>query len=74
MTIVYDNFNWNERVRHKTTLNQSKHLSATTSKLILNPELPEGGLRNSMLNSSVQLTRETIFNHPGNQKDSITRD
>ena len=74
MTIVYDNFDWNERVRHETTSNQSKHLSATTSKLILNPELPKSGLYSSMLNTRVQLTREAIFSHPGNQEDSTTRD
>jgi len=47
--VVYNNFNWNKRVQYKTILNTNKHLSATTSKLILNPEFPYNGLRTSML-------------------------
>ena len=53
-------------------MNTNKHLSATTSKLILNPEFPYDGLRTSMLKPTEQLTRSVIFNHPGNQADSYT--
>jgi len=67
---VYDNFDWNERVQHKTTFNANKHLFATTSKLILNPEFPHSGLYTSMLKPAVKLTQNAIFNHPVNKGDS----
>ncbi len=68
--IVYNNFNWNERVQHKTTSNINKHLSATTSKLILNHKFLYNGLYISILKPAVKLTYNAIFNHPINKGDS----
>ena len=72
LTIVYDNFDWNERVQHETTSKAHKHISATISKLILNPKFPLGGLYTHILKPTVNLTRSAIFNHPGNQVDHHT--
>jgi len=47
-------------------LNTNKYLSATTSKLILNPEFLYNGLYTFILKSTEQLTYSAIFNHPGN--------
>lgn len=56
LTVVWDNFDFNEGVKHETTTRKRRHLATTTGKIILNPTLPEDGLKQAMYNRSVQLT------------------
>ncbi|KAJ5543532.1 hypothetical protein N7461_009535 [Penicillium sp. DV-2018c] len=56
ITIVYDNFNYVQKVRHRTTAVYRKMYHYTTAKLVRRGNLiPEGGLLQSMLNRELPI-------------------
>lgn len=56
LVVCWDNFDYNQGVRHQTLDELSKHVSATTGKLCICRGIPAGGLQRSMLHLDVKLT------------------
>lgn len=71
--ISWDNFDYNQNVRHQTLREPAKHVSATTGKLCIGHHIPTGGLHKSMLRPETPLTPCDIYLAPGNQDDEILR-
>src|SRR5216117_218301 len=71
MIISWDNFDYNENVRHQTLREPGKHVSATTGKLCIGHCMPAGGLRRSMFRPEVALRPRDIYLSTGNQEDEI---
>ena len=53
-------------------LRMKKRPGTTTSKMILNPEFPEDGLKQSMLNTRVLLSAPDLSHAKGAEEDAIT--
>lgn len=71
--ICWDNFDYNQNVRHQTLREPSEHISATTGKLCLGISIPPAGLSNSMFDQTIHLDPNDIFLAPGNQYGDIYR-
>jgi hypothetical protein len=71
LVVCWDNFDYNQGVRHQTLDEPSKHVSATTGKLCIGRSIPAGGLQRSMLHLDVKLTSLDIWNANGNKEDEI---
>lgn len=67
----WDNFDYNQTVRHQTIRDPSEHISATTGKLCIGQNIPIGGLLRSMFHPEFTLTPHDIYMAPGNQDDEI---
>lgn len=69
--LCWDNYDYNQGVRHQTLSEQSTHVSATTGKICIANELPPGGLRANMLRPQVLLKRRDVLLAPGNEEDLL---
>jgi hypothetical protein len=69
LVVVWDNFDYNQTVRHQTLRDPSKHVCATTGKLCIGHCIPSGGLTKSMLHLEIPLTVDNIYSAPGNHFD-----
>ena len=74
MVIVYDNVNFKDTKRDEVVGHRATMQAMTTAALILCPELPLDGLRQSMHNPAVPLKLHDIFNSPGISGDEIGPD
>lgn len=72
MIISWDNFDYNQNVRHQTLRERNKHMSATTGIFSLGHYIPDNGLSADMLNTTVPLHQHDVYNAAGNQGDEIT--
>jgi len=70
--VVYDNFEFQENVKHQIIGEQPELRSVMTGKIISGADIPEGGLKQSMLNQSIGLeAKDIIDNNLGLYKDEI---
>ena len=70
--VVYDNFEFQENVKHQIIGQQPELRSVTTGKIVGGANIPEGGLKQSMLNQSIGLkTKDVIDNNLGLYEDEI---
>ena len=70
--VVYDNFEFQENVKHQIIGEQPELRSVTTGKVISGADIPEGGLKQSMLNQSIGLeAKDIIDNNLGLYEDEI---
>ncbi len=69
--VSWDNFDYNQNVRHQTLREPAKHISATSGKLCIGHYIPDGGLHKSMLHPEVALDPCDITLATGNQDDEI---
>lgn len=70
--VSWDNFDYNETVRHLTLREQPKHISATTGKFCIAHYVPDGGLLSSMFHPEVQLAPRHVRFAPGNLPDNVS--
>jgi hypothetical protein len=68
---AYDNFEQMEHVKEQRVDHENSFQSVTTGQLISGIEMPEGGLKQSMLNQSVKLRLTDIICGPGNERDVV---
>ncbi|KAJ3454502.1 hypothetical protein MRS44_013102 [Fusarium solani] len=68
---AYDNFEQMEHVKEQRVDNEDSFRSVTTGQLISGIEMPEGGLKQSMLNQSIKLRLTDIICAPGNERDAM---
>jgi hypothetical protein len=71
LIVSWDNFDYNQTVRHQTIRDPSEHISATTGKLCIGQSIPAGGLLRSMFHPEVPLSPFDIYMAPGNQNDEV---
>lgn len=69
--ICWDNFDYNQTVRHQTLREPSKHFCATTGKLCVGLDIPPGGLKQEMCNLSIELQPFDVLCADGNANDAI---
>src|SRR5438876_4872226 len=72
--VVYDNFEFQENVKHQVIGDHGAMRSVTTGKLIIGIDIPKGGLKQSMLDESVGLTIDDVFGAPGLHEDKLQID
>src|ERR1700722_10641407 len=72
--ICWDNFDYNQSVRHQALRDVSTHICATTGKLCIGQTMPTQGLCRSMFHPEVPLQRQDIYSAPPNLADSILHD
>ena len=70
--IIYDNFDYKERVQHQR-IGDHGSMRSVTSELLLHGTLPPEGLRQDMLREEVPLKLKDIINAPGNQYDDVQK-
>src|SRR5437667_4411747 len=58
--VVYDNFEFQENIKHQIIGEQPELRSMMTGKVISGADIPEGGLKQSMLNQSIGLEAKDI--------------
>lgn len=68
LVVSWDNFDYNQTVRHQTLANGNQHFCATTGKLCIGHYIPITGLQTSMLDQRVLLSEEHIFQAPINDQ------
>lgn len=71
MIISWDNFDYNQTVRHQTLRDPAKHTSATTGKLSIGHYIPDGKLQRSMLRLNNAVDPYDIYLAPENRDDDI---
>ena len=71
--IVYDNFDYEERVQHQR-VGDHGGMRSVTSGLLLHGTLPPEGLRQEMLREEIPLKLKDIINAPGNEYDDIQKE
>jgi hypothetical protein len=71
IVVSWDNFDYNQTVRHQTLRDPAKHISATTGKLCISQYIPNGGLLSSMFYPEIPLTVNDVYLVAGNQLDDI---
>jgi hypothetical protein len=71
LCIVYDNFDYQERVHHQVIGENTTLRHFTTRKVFLGREIPCGGLRQDMLHNHVRMEITDILSADGNQHDHI---
>lgn len=71
MIISWDNFDYNETVRHQSLRDPTQHICATTGKLCVSQNMPEGGLYKSMFHPHLALDVNDVCFSPGNLDDEI---
>jgi len=64
MITVYDNMNFKDRKRDEIVGHKETMRAMMTAVLVLCPELPPSGLRQSMHNPTIPLVVADIFNAP----------
>ena len=67
--VMYDNFLFQENIKYQRIGNNAIIKSVITSKLIIGTDIPDGGLKQTLLDESVRLTSLNIFNTPELYKD-----
>lgn len=67
----WDNFDYNQTVRHQTLREPSEHISATTGKLCIGQSIPKDGLHQSMFHPEKPLHAYDILMAAGTQRDDI---
>lgn len=70
---VYDNFEQMEGVREQRVEGNSTFHSVTAGEVFEGREMPDGGLRQTMLDPNVRLEPESVLLAPGNSDDEIQR-
>jgi hypothetical protein len=70
--VCWDNFDYNQTVRHQTLRDPSKHVCATTGKLSIGHYIPKGGLKRSMFRPEIPLSTKDVYDAPGTQIDDIS--
>ena len=68
---MYDNFEQIEEVKEQWLNHQGSFHSVTTSQVIQGLEMPSGGLRQDMLDLSVELRAGSILFAPENIDDNL---
>lgn len=71
--VVYDNFDYLQRVQHQTLGDTGTFYSRTTGKLVFGVSIPNGGLRQSMLRADIPIKFSDIAEAPGNLQDEIQK-
>lgn len=71
LCIVYDNFDYQERVHHQVIGENSTLRHFTTGKVFLGREITCGGLRQDMLHNHIQIDIDDIVSADGHQHDHI---
>ena len=69
--VVYNNFDYLQRVRHQTLRDTGTFYSRTTGKLVFGVYMPNGGLQQSMLRADIPIKFSDIAEAPGNLQDKI---
>jgi hypothetical protein len=72
--LVYDNFDYNQGVRHQTLRDPAKHICATTGKLCIGQHIPDSGLLSSMFHPETLLTVDDVYLAPGNDAKDINQE
>jgi hypothetical protein len=67
----WDNFDYNQTVRHQTLREPAQYIYATTGKLCIGHNLPIGGLSRSMFHPEVNLDPCDIYLVAGNADANI---
>src|SRR5467141_4521527 len=70
--VSWDNFDYNQTVRHQTLRDPSKHVCATTGKLSIGHYIPNGGLTRSMFRPEIPLSTKDVYDAPGTQTNDIS--
>jgi len=68
--VSWDNFDYNQTVRHQTLREPSKHVCATTGKFCIGQYIPDTGLLRSMFHP---LDPNDVHLAPGNRIDDISQ-
>jgi hypothetical protein len=71
--VVYDNFDYLQRVQHQTLGDTGTFYSRTTGKLVFGVCIPNGGLQQSMLRADIPIKFSDIAEAPGNLQDEIQK-
>jgi uncharacterized protein DUF6589 len=71
--ISWDNFDYNQRVRHQILQERDKHFSATTGVLCIGHSIPAGGLLKIMYHPDVPLKPGHVYHAAGNP-DGISKE
>jgi len=71
LVTAYDNFEQIEGVKEQWLDHQGSFHSVTTGQIIQGLEMPSGGLRQDMLDPSVELRVSSILFAPGNMDDNL---
>lgn len=74
IVVSWDNFDYNETVRHQTLRDPAKHICATTGKLCIGQYIPDGGLSSSMFRPEIPLTVDDVYLAAGNDTKDINQD
>ena len=61
---MYNNFDYQEGVKHQLISNHAEMHSVTTGKVFRGADIPPGGLKKSMLHHKVPLTIEDLLYSP----------
>ena len=72
--VSWDNFDYNQTVRHQTLRNPSKHVCATTGKLCIGQCIPDSGLLRSMFHPEIPLDPDDVHLAPGNRIDNVSQE
>ena len=67
--VVYDNFQFQENIKHQRIGDNATMKSVMTGKLIIGTDIPDGGLKQTLLDESVRLNSLDVFNAPGLHED-----
>src|SRR5437667_6592657 len=60
--VVYDNFQFQENIKHQRIGDNATMKSVMTGKLIIGTDIPDGGLKQTLLDESVRLNSLDVFN------------
>lgn len=71
LIVCWDNFDYNKTVHHQSLREPNSHLCATTGKLSIGHNLPQGGLNASMFRPLKHLTCSHVVDTPGNGPDDL---
>jgi hypothetical protein len=74
IVVSWDNFDYNQTVRHQTLRDPAKHVCATTGKLCISQYIPDGGLLSSMFHPEIPLTIDNVYLSPGNDTKDINQE
>ena len=74
LSVIYDNFNYNEKVGRQTQGHHNEIKNVTSGLLIKCSDIPDGGLLQSMLDTTIPLNPQTVFLAPGLRYDNVQRD
>lgn len=67
--ISWDNFDYNQNVRHQTLRDSGSHFCATTGKACLGQYIPDGGLDRAQFHPKVKLQSPHIVLNDGNREN-----